>query len=111
MDCEHNRRGDEPKRLDLHFGEIRPEDTVAKIVYPDIIVHRRNTAENLLVVELKKEGEGDITHDRQKLRAFTADERYEYRHGLMLILGPQDAALPGFSTTEKRLMTGLYISI
>jgi hypothetical protein len=54
VDCEYNRDGIDPKRLphlDLHPNS---EDEDAKTVYPDIIVHRRGSRENLLVIEIKK---------------------------------------------------------
>lgn len=42
VDCEYNRDGHQVKRAN------------GRIVVPDIIVHRRGTPENLLVVEVKK---------------------------------------------------------
>lgn len=89
VDCEYNRRGDQPKRLRVDFGILNPADTVARTVYPDIVVHRRGTADNLLVVEFKKAGNDDTTNDRLKLEVFTSDEGYAYVCGLMLALGPQ----------------------
>jgi hypothetical protein len=54
VDCEYNRDGVDPKRLqhlDLHPDS---EDTEAKTVYPDVIAHIRGTKRNYLVIELKK---------------------------------------------------------
>lgn len=54
VDCEYNRDGVDPKKLqyiDLHGDE---EDTFARTVFPDIIVHCRNTKNNYLVLEVKK---------------------------------------------------------
>ena len=90
VDCEYNRRGEKPKTLDhLRFGKISPHDTVAKTVYPDIIVHRRNTRDNLLVLEFKKKDHISGANDEAKIRAFTTDESYQYRYGLLLALGPR----------------------
>ncbi|HEY5894382.1 MAG TPA: hypothetical protein VIT91_14250 [Chthoniobacterales bacterium] len=44
VDCEYNR--------DRHFPKMRPSDR--KKIIPDIIVHRRNSPRNLLIVEIKK---------------------------------------------------------
>jgi hypothetical protein len=57
VDCEFNRDGLDPKRLNLlsiSSLEVRSDDVEAKTVYPDIIVHYRGTKENLLVIEIKK---------------------------------------------------------
>jgi hypothetical protein len=72
VDCEYNRHGIEIKKL----GEAR--------VYPDIIVHLRNTPFNLLVIELKcsnENYEGDI----EKLKKFT-DQNGEFKYKLGLFL-------------------------
>jgi hypothetical protein len=72
VDCEYNRHGIEIKKLD----EAR--------VYPDIIVHLRNTPFNLLVIELKcsnENYEGDI----EKLKKFT-DQNGEFKYKLGLFL-------------------------
>jgi hypothetical protein len=54
VDCEYNRDGIDPKRIQ-HLG-LYPddEDTDAKTAFPDIIAHIRGTRENYLVIELKK---------------------------------------------------------
>ena len=54
VDCEYNRNHDDPKRLEIQRRDVRSDDLKATTVYPDIIVHQRNTDENLLVVEMKK---------------------------------------------------------
>jgi len=89
VDCEYNRLGDENERKRLVIKDIeRPtvEDTEAKTVFPDIIVHHRKKPENLLVMEVKKgKGEAD-TKDIVKLRAFTKVPKYRYHYGLFLRL-------------------------
>jgi hypothetical protein len=88
VDCEYNRLGRDPKRLSLNFGVIEPYDKEAKTVFPDIIIHCRNTDENILIVELKKSPVRHSRNDETKLRAFT-NQRGEYRYqlGLFLALG------------------------
>lgn len=77
VDCEYNRRGRNPKKLD---GEL---------VRPDIIIHRRNSRENLLCIEAKKSGGSldELDDDRKRLAEFTqyAGE-YKYPFGLLIIL-------------------------
>lgn len=74
IDCEYNRKGRDPKRQN------------GGLVRPDIIVHRRDTYDNLLCVEAKKSGE-ILADDRRKLKKFT-DENGEYRYqfGLLLLI-------------------------
>lgn len=74
VDSEYNRRGDKPKNQGGH------------LVRPDIIVHHRGAPENLLCIEVKKEGE-NLDDDRIKLKNFTdprGDDRYQF--GLLLVL-------------------------
>lgn len=84
VDCEYNRRGDQVKRLNLSNWHVSPEDMEAKTVFPDIIIHRRRTDANLVVIEVKKSGGGEKTKDLEKLRAFTGDLYY---FGLFLRIG------------------------
>lgn len=88
VDCEYNRRGDQVKRLNLSNWHVSPEDTEAKTVFPDIIIHRRRTNANLVVIEVKKSSGGEETKDLEKLQAFTGDPAYQYRFGLFLRMGP-----------------------
>lgn len=53
-------------------------------VFPDIIVHKRNKEDNLLVVELKK-SDLDPQCDIKKLELFT-DMKGEYRYSLGLFI-------------------------
>ena len=54
VDFEYNRNHDGIKRLILCREEIENTDTEAKTVFPDIIVHERNSDNNLLIIEIKK---------------------------------------------------------
>jgi hypothetical protein len=56
VDCEYNRDGADPKRLG-YFHLERPDtaDTDAHTVFPDIIAHIRDTDQNYLVIEAKKD--------------------------------------------------------
>jgi len=88
VDCEYNRVGCETKRLRrrINIGTPKLDDLEAKTVFPDIIVHRRMTDENLLVMEVKKASGRDNTGDIEKLELFTNDPKYRYEYGLLLKL-------------------------
>lgn len=61
-------------------------DTNATTVYPDIIVHRRGTSDNHLVIEIKKQTGGPSERDLQKLRALRS--QLGYRFALFIRFGP-----------------------
>ena len=72
VDCEYNRDGHELKQLAL-------DDADPSWVYPDIIVHVRGSADNLLVIEAKKTNSSvRVDRDRQKLDAFQTQLGYQY---------------------------------
>lgn len=94
VDCEYNRNMDEPKRVDALVRELPEqelaagaEDTHAIAVYPDVIVHRRGSnEENVLVVEMKKAGGRSPQLDCAKLRGFSRHP-YRYRNAALVIVG------------------------
>lgn len=92
VDCEYNRHGMEKKQLSLPTDKIDWNDTEARTVFPDIIVHSRgNDGNNILVIEVKKSSNSESRElDENKLIAFTS-EPYEYRFGLFLELSMDDA--------------------
>ena len=79
VDCEYNRDHEDPKRLDLQRRDTNSADTQATTVFPDIIVHKRGTDQNLLVIEMKKSSnpEGD-EFDFQKLNEFKGQLGYQF---------------------------------
>ncbi|MEK6570702.1 MAG: hypothetical protein AABZ61_04980 [Bacteroidota bacterium] len=89
VDCEYNRNGLHQKKL-LNFKKhIESDDAEGTTVYPDIIVHHRNTDDNFIVVEAKKTS-NKIVHqpdsqcacDLCKLRAYKAE--LGYRHAFLV---------------------------
>jgi hypothetical protein len=85
VDCEYNRVGEDlvikrMKRLDMDDERCRTDDTHARTVYPDIIVHHREKEdENLLVIEAKKKSNpSGIDRDEGKLKAFAEQLGYEF---------------------------------
>ncbi|HIK41546.1 hypothetical protein [Thermoleptolyngbya sp. M55_K2018_002] len=102
VDCEYNRSQGDHKKLILE-QEIRNrlskvleesgglpgyDDTNAKTVYPDIIVHKRGDNENnLLVIEVKKSTNQQSTGetDKKKLDAFL-ESPFNYQHAVFIQL-------------------------
>lgn len=90
VDCEYNRDHDDTKRLNLPTKNVKTNDTNAQTVYPDIIIHRRNTGQNLLVIEIKKTTNPEtIENDLEKLDAFKNQLGYRYALFLKLETGKQ----------------------
>jgi hypothetical protein len=88
VDCEYNRDVSSPrepytKRLDLYEMNqvcVSVDDEHATTVYPDIIVHKRGTNQNLLVIEMKKSSatrNGRFDKER-KLPAYKIQLGYKY---------------------------------
>jgi hypothetical protein len=84
VDCEYNRNHDQTKRLRSLPRKVASIDNTDGIsVFPDIIVHKRMTDENLLVIEVKKSTSTESSaFDKQKLLAFK--EELHYKHALFL---------------------------
>jgi hypothetical protein len=83
VDVEYNRMGDVPKRV---TWSEKPDE-----VFPDIIVHRRMTATNILAIELKKDSNPEKKDkDIFKLRAYRRE--LGYIHALFIRLGVQGDA-------------------
>jgi hypothetical protein len=80
VDCEYNRKQhNDVKRLDLPVGSVSSNDTDAKTVFPDIIIHRRTKPDNLLVIEIKKTtSRVSCEADFRKLAAFKSQLGYSY---------------------------------
>ena len=91
VDCEYNRDGIEPKRLgDLGLYPYSDDDE-AKTVFPDVIVHRRGTRENHLVLEFKKStSRVDKAIDLRKLQGYR--QQLGYQHALFVEVGTEGRA-------------------
>jgi hypothetical protein len=91
VDCEYNRDHHAPdhvKRLTPLLESISSDNADAKTVFPDIIVHHRETSDNLLVIEVKKSRNMEPdTRDKQKLKAFKKELHYCYALFLRLNTG------------------------
>jgi len=68
VDCEYNREGIGKKR-----------NSAGKLVLPDVIIHRRMTDENLLVIEVKTGSSvRRARDDKKKLRDYRQMQRYQH---------------------------------
>lgn len=83
VDCEYNRDGHATKTLQYKARVVDETDMEGDPVFPDIIIHRRKSDNNLLVIEIKKTNSvvGDC-QDREKLQAFCNE--LGYKHALFL---------------------------
>lgn len=97
VDCEYNRDGIDPKKIQHLYLVPNDEDTEAKTVFPDIIAHVRNSENNYLVVELKKTT-NTVSRDTDiaKLRGYKNALGYEFALFIELIA----AANPDVKTIQ-----------
>jgi hypothetical protein len=78
IDCEYNRDGFDVKKLSLSERGVKDDELDAVTVFPDIIVHKRGSQDqNLLVIEMKKASSSvDHKYDIEKLSAFKNQLKY-----------------------------------
>ncbi len=95
VDCEYNRDHDQTKKLSNYRGRsAKADDTSSISVFPDVIVHKRMTNQNLLVIEVKKSTNNDPDKfDLSKLDAFKEDLHYQYALFLRLRVGDVNAGV------------------
>lgn len=96
VDCEYNRFGDGPGSLfpeverrlaEVSGDEPLTRDTIGRTIYPDVIVHRRGTRENLLAIEVRKSTNPVPDEvDRAKLSGYKDDPDFEYRYACLVHL-------------------------
>ncbi|WP_156915952.1 hypothetical protein [Desulfatirhabdium butyrativorans] len=87
VDVEYNRQGLDPKKIGIGGS--------TELVYPDIIVHRRRSDANLLVVEMKKgDSPAPDDEDLKKLRGYAAT--FKYPNALFLRLSTTKANVSAF---------------
>ena len=98
VDCEYNRNLKNIKSLEVPTSNVSWDDTEAKTVYPDIIIHHRGIQENLLVIEIKKNNCSQF--DRKKLYAFKHELKYQYAAELILTTGPNGGHIKKLEYTE-----------
>lgn len=85
IDCEYNRNHNDVKRLQLFPQNTSSDDTQGNSVFPDIIIHKRNSDENLLIIEMKKSTNRESSaFDIRKITAFK--NQLGYRLGLSILV-------------------------
>lgn len=93
VDCEYNKNGDKPKAL-----------RGRRFNYPDIIVHKRESNENnLLIVEVKTPNDTQSVHfqnDADKLISFTQEGPYLYRLGVHVYISATSCCLVWYMDGE-----------
>lgn len=83
IDCEYSRDGHDPKRIGIEIVSNQSDDLSPKIVYPDIIIHKRyevrtpDTTDNLIVIEAKK-NDVDSAYDLKKLKGYLKTLNYQF---------------------------------
>jgi hypothetical protein len=106
VDCEYNHNGDAVKRLGIPTTRIDTDEVNAITVYPDIVIHKRGSKENLLIIEIKKtKSNYNYDLDLEKLKAFTSDYEYQYKFGLFLLINVKKQSI-----TEKIWFRGGLIA-
>lgn len=108
VDCDYNKNLEDPKRAPAYAHQTR-RGRESDLVVPDIIVHRRNTNDNLVVIELKstdaeeqcyannKLKKGKCLCDRCKLKAIKSD--LGYVHAFYVVF-PVAGELEGFQLSK-----------
>lgn len=96
VDCEYNRDGHDCKTLDLPVEHnLSSNDTETHTVFPDIIVHHRNTKDNLVALEAKKStSRVSDDCDNRKLKAFKDQLGYKYAVFVRINTGNERHQLP-----------------
>lgn len=91
VDCEYNKNGEKPKSL-----------RNKRINYPDIIIHKRGSKEdNLLIVEVKTPNDTqskDFYNDYVKLKGFTQEVTYLYRLGVHIYISATTCSLVWYTS-------------
>jgi len=110
VDCEYNgyAKSDKNKKYIMilrgrieELGKLKDSDKdeqlLKRLVYPDIIVHKRGKEQNLLIIEIKKEKNKDSDFDREKIRRYTSP-KYEndlnYKLGALIIFTTGKEKIP-----------------
>ena len=98
VDCEYNRNHDDIKRLKLPRKKVASDDTFAQTVFPDIIVHRLGTDENLVLIEIKKSSNPQSAeYDFLKLNEFKKQLGYKYALFVKFKVGEEEVGLEQIS--------------
>ena len=95
VDVEYNRNLGESKTIYRTINQLLRNANASdiasgrKAVYPDIIVHKRDTPNNHLIIEVKKASSRERLDDfdRFKLKAYLLDDSLKYKYAAFIKLG------------------------
>ncbi|WP_338990117.1 hypothetical protein [Fusobacterium animalis] len=115
VDCEYNRRKEIVKILPKEYRELEKKD---KQIYPDIILHQRNSEKNLMIIEMKKtysSDEGGKNENRDRLKFLTSlrkENKYKYLLGVYFEVNKfPDKCKIEFFVKEKKYDYSVYKSL
>ena len=115
VDCEYNRRKEIVKILPKEYRELEKKD---KQIYPDIILHQRNSEKNLMIIEMKKTyslDEGGKNENRDRLKFLTSlrkENKYKYLLGVYFEVNKfPDKCKIEFFVKEKKYDYSVYKSL
>ena len=93
IDVEYNRDGNDVKKIKAIKNKIGNcnccGETDSASIFPDIIIHKRGTQNNYIVIETKKSSADDkaIEYDRDKLKLMKGELKYNFA---FLVIYPCD---------------------
>jgi len=102
VDCEYNRFFDKSKQIVVTKkllsisgdGITSVANENAKTVFPDIIIHRRNSSDNLVAIEVKKTTNPiSDDEDLQKLQAYKEQIGYVYAVFIRFVTGATEIGI------------------
>lgn len=91
VDCEYNRNAEQVKKIKhLRRTDVSNFDDQGRTVYPDIIIHKRGTDTNWIVLEVKKSNNSSPdSEDIEKIEGYI--EELGYCYGVFLRLRVEDS--------------------
>jgi hypothetical protein len=83
VDCEYNKDSDKVKRIKFRRNLVEKKitnfDTEGCTIYPDIIVHKRGSNDNLVAIEVKKNASIQLMEkDIEKIKWYKHDLGYKF---------------------------------
>lgn len=89
VDCEYNCWDSSSKRMNHVITTTDTAATEARTIYPDIVIHKRGTSQNLAAIEISKSTNDFGKHrDIKKLKVYKAQIGYAY--AILLTIGVDD---------------------
>jgi hypothetical protein len=94
VDCEYSWDGSFVKRADIYPENIRSDDLRGQTIFPDIVVHQRDAAHNLLVVEVACMA-GDEERKKGLAKLKRIKQEFGFAGGLFLNFGSREKPIEG----------------